>query len=309
MLMTEPHFKKLSSDAKILYGLMLDRMSLSIKNDWIDNENKVYIFFTLEDVQENLNCSHTTGVKFLAELDTVNGIGLIERVKQGQGKPTRIYVKNFILPVDKAVDKCDNLNAGSQDFKKVEVKTYKNLKSKPQESGSADFQNLDSNQMYSNKNNINHIEYQSIYQSAPASNTSSFPLFDKMDMVDMMESYKKIIHINIEYDILIDRHDAESINEYVQIMLDAICSPNETVRVDRADYPKEVVKSRLLKLDGSHIEYVMLRMSQNTTKVRNIKNYLLTALYNSYTTMDNFYKAEVNHDLYGNQNTYSDKNT
>jgi len=172
MLMTEPHFKKLSSDAKILYGLMLDRMSLSIKNDWIDNENKVYIFFTLEDVQENLNCSHTTGVKFLAELDTVNGIGLIERVKQGQGKPARIYVKNFILPVEKAVDKCDNLNAGSQDFKKVEVKTSNNFKSKPQENGSADFQNLDTNQTYPNKNNINHIEYQSIYQSAPANNTS-----------------------------------------------------------------------------------------------------------------------------------------
>jgi len=114
--MTEPHFKKLSSDAKILYGLMLDRMSLSMKNEWIDKNNRVYIFFTLEDVQDHLNCSHTTGVKFLAELDVTTGIGLIERVKQGQGKPTRIYVKNFILPVDKPVDNSENTDTGSQDF-------------------------------------------------------------------------------------------------------------------------------------------------------------------------------------------------
>ena len=319
VLMTEPHFKKLSSDAKILYGLMLDRMSLSMKNEWIDKENRVYIFFTLEDVQEYLNCSHTTGVKFLAELDVVTGIGLIERIKQGQGRPTRIYVKNFILPVDKTVDIVDNsvdnsvdnlknVDSGSADFKKVEVKTSKNLKSRPQESGSADFQNVEPNQTYPNKNNINQTEYQSIYQSAHAQ-----PIYEsspeKIDMMDMMEFYTKIIHENIEYDILIDRYDQISVDEYVRIMLDAICSPKETVRVDRAEYPTEVVKSRLLKLDSSHIEYVLYRMSKNTTKVRSIKNYLLTALYNSYTTMDSSWKAEVNHDLYGDKNTYSDKNT
>ena len=120
MLMTESHFKKLSSDAKIPYGLMLDRMSLSMKNDWIDKDNKVYIFFTLEDVQESLNCSHTTGVKIFAELDTENGIGLIERIKQGQGRPARIYVKNFNLVVDNSVenpvDNFDNTTSGSQDL-------------------------------------------------------------------------------------------------------------------------------------------------------------------------------------------------
>ena len=125
----------------------------------------------------------------------------------------------------------------------------------------------------------------------------------------MMESYKKLIHENIEYEILIDRYDAINIDEYVRIMLDTICSRNETVRVDRAEYPTEVVKSRLLKLDSSHIEYVMICMSKNTMKIKNIKNYLLTALYNSYTTMDNFFKATVNHDLYGDKNTYSDMNT
>jgi hypothetical protein len=282
---------------------MLDRMSLSMKNEWIDKENKVYLFFTLEDIHESLNCSHTTGVKILAELDTVTGIGLIERVKQGQGRPTRIYVKNFILPVgsvENSVDNCDNNNsAGSLDFQNVEVKTSNNLNSRPQESGSADFQNVESNQTYSNKNNINHTENQSIDPSAPAKQTSNASQSDETDMMDTMEAYRALIHKNIEYEILIERYNAESINEYVEIMLDAICSPNKTVRVDRADYSKEVVKSRLLKLESSHIEYVLISMSKNTTKVKNIKNYLLTALYNSYTTMGNFFQSEVNHDLYG----------
>ena len=144
--MTASHFKKLSSDAKILYGLMLDRMELSMKNGWIDNDNKVYIFFTLEDVQESLSCSHTTGVKILAELDSDNGIGLIGRKKQGQGKLARIYVKNFNLDVtnpEPSVDNCESDAGGNPDFKKVEVKTSKMLKSRVQTNGSADFQNAD----------------------------------------------------------------------------------------------------------------------------------------------------------------------
>ena len=80
VLMTASHFKKLSSDAKILYGLMLDRMGLSMKNGWIDDENKVYIFFTLDDVQESLHCSHTTGVKIMAEVQTSRMLTLIRLI-------------------------------------------------------------------------------------------------------------------------------------------------------------------------------------------------------------------------------------
>ena len=298
-LMTESYFKNLSSDAKILYGLMLDRMSLSMKNEWIDEENRVYIFFTLEDLQESLNCGHNKGVKILAELDEDSGIGLIQRIKQGQGKPARIYVKNFVLPVDNLVDNSlGNNDNGSQDFPKKEVKTSENGKSRVPENGSADFRNAEPNQTNSNNNNFNDIEYQSIDQSAQAQPAQNYQ-FDKIDMIDLMEAYRKIIHKNIDYDVLIDRYDTNFVDEYVNIMLDAICSRNKSIRVDRVEYPTTAVKSRLLKLDGSHIEYVMLCMSKNTTKIRNIKNYLLTALYNSYTTMDNFYKAEVNHDLYG----------
>lgn len=95
-LIKDNRFRGVSSDAKLLYGLMLDRMAMSMRNGWLDEQNRVYIIYTLEDIMEDLNCSKGTGVKILAELDTVKGIGLIERKKRGQGKPTIIFVKNFI---------------------------------------------------------------------------------------------------------------------------------------------------------------------------------------------------------------------
>ncbi|MCD8398591.1 MAG: replication initiator protein A [Lachnospiraceae bacterium] len=96
LLFTDEYFKKLSCDAKVLYGLMLDRMCLSLKNHWVDSEKRVYIIFTIEQVTEYLNCGRDKAMKILAELDTKKGIGLIDRVKQGFGKPDAIYVKNFI---------------------------------------------------------------------------------------------------------------------------------------------------------------------------------------------------------------------
>ena len=94
-LVTGQQFKKISTDAKLLYGLLLDRMGLSARNCWYDDAGRVYIFYTLDEIQEDLNCGHEKAVKLLSELDTDKGCGLIERVKQGQGRPTKIYVKRF----------------------------------------------------------------------------------------------------------------------------------------------------------------------------------------------------------------------
>ena len=94
-LISDPRFRNISIDAKLLYGLMLDRMSLSVKNEWIDDFGRVYIYFVLDEIQDLLQCGHEKAVKLLAELDSEKGIGLIERVKRGQGKPTIIYVKQF----------------------------------------------------------------------------------------------------------------------------------------------------------------------------------------------------------------------
>ena len=137
-LFTEASFKEMSNDARVLYGLMLDRMGLSVKNNWRDADNRIYIYFTLEDIQEYMNCSHTKGVKIISELEKIN---LIERMRQGQGKPTRIYIKKFIAnSLEGKEDCCQNQLAESQDFQKREVKTSRNGKSRLPEMRSQDFQ-------------------------------------------------------------------------------------------------------------------------------------------------------------------------
>lgn len=112
VLFTEPCFKALSCEAKVLYGLMLDRMSLSIKNRWLDSEDRVYIIFTVEEIAELMNCGTQKAVKLVKELDSNNGIGLIEKKRLGLGKPNVIYVKNFMIrevPDQKLTDSCADL--------------------------------------------------------------------------------------------------------------------------------------------------------------------------------------------------------
>ena len=115
------------------------------------------------------------------------------------------------------------------------------------------------------------------------------------------ESYRELILENIEYDCLIQNHhlDRNRLDELVELMVDTVCSNREMIRIAGDDYPAEVVKPRFLKIDSSHIEYVLERMRENTTYVRNIKKYLLAALYNAPVTMDSYYTSLVSHDLYG----------
>ena len=121
------------------------------------------------------------------------------------------------------------------------------------------------------------------------------------DWMRERESYRELILENIEYDILVqnERMDRDRLDELVELMVDTVCSRRETIRIAGDDYPAEVVKSRFLKLNSSHIEYVLNRMRENTTYVRNIKKYLLAALYNAPATIDSYYASLVNHDLYG----------
>ena len=104
LLIKDERFKGLSSDAKLLYGLMLDRMSLSMKNGWLDEENRAYIIYTIDNMMEDLGCARATCVKVIKELDCDKGIGLIEKKRRGLGKPDIIYVKNFATVLDKKPD-------------------------------------------------------------------------------------------------------------------------------------------------------------------------------------------------------------
>ncbi len=122
--------------------------------------------------------------------------------------------------------------------------------------------------------------------------------------MDTRETYREIILENIEYNILIQDHklDRDHLDEIVELLVDAVCSARDTIRIAGDDFPAEVVKARLLKLDSSHIQYVLDCMAANTTYVRNIKKYLLAALFNAPSTIGNYYSSLVNHDLYGSHN-------
>ena len=117
--------------------------------------------------------------------------------------------------------------------------------------------------------------------------------------IEEREEYEELIKDNIDYDIMVANNPNVDIGGIVEIMLDAVCSGREYLDMNQDKVPKEIVKSRLLKLDSEHINYVIECMQKNATKVKNIRSYLLTALYNSYETLDHYYRAEVNYDLYG----------
>lgn len=135
--------------------------------------------------------------------------------------------------------------------------------------------------------------YQSIY---PAGRPDGL---DGMKRTDLVNAYRAIIKENIEYNFLISQYGRERMDEAVELMLEVILSKRPYIRIAGDDFPQEVVKSRFLKINASHLEYVFDCIDRNTTKVGNIKAYLLASLYNAPATMDSYYRTEVNHDLYG----------
>ena len=122
---------------------------------------------------------------------------------------------------------------------------------------------------------------------------------DGIDGMDLTEAYREIIKENVEYEIMVDRYGQERMDEAVDLMLETVISRRPYIRIAGDEFPREVVKSRFLKINSGHLEYVFDCIDKNTTKVNNIKAYLLAALYNAPATMDSYYRAEVNHDLYG----------
>lgn len=314
VLFTDDCFKSLSSDAKVLYGLMLDRMALSIRNQWVDDEGKVYIIFTLEQVMQYMNCGKDKGVKIMAELDTEKGIGLIQRVKRGLGKPTIIYVKSFIIREKTERIESRSSEVGNAEVKtsekpksgvlenrspevgKTEVRTSEKSKSEVLENRSLEVGKTDSNYTYNNNTDFSNTE--SINLSVNCSQKAE----DVMDRMDEVQIYTNLVKANIEYDIKkqsMSSEDQKYVDEIVELMVETLCIKKDSILIAGAEYPCQLVKSKLLKIDSSHIEYILWSLKKNTTKIRNIKAYLLTCIFNAPSTMHNFYQAEVNHDLYG----------
>lgn len=263
LIITDEYFKSISSDAKILYGLMLDRMSLSAKNGWLDDKKRVFIYFSTEEIMDALNVGKNKAIKTVAELDADGGIGLIERTKQGQGKPAKIYVKNFVKP-------------GIQKFT---FQTSRSLLHKP----------IGVYEVNPNKNKVNDTEI---------SDNKSHLIVSTGGRCDEMR-YEDIIFRNIELNLLIERSplDKELLEGIYNLILETVLSQSETIVIASNRYPTSFVKNKFLKLHSGHVEYVLDCFRGNTTKVKNIKKYLLAALFNAPTTISGFYQAEVNHDM------------
>ena len=281
LLFTNDYFKVLSNDAKILYGLMLNRMSLSVKNQWFDEENKAYIYFSVEDIMELLNCGKNKAVKIMQELDDETGIGLIEKRRQGFGKVNIIYVKTF-MP-EKTEEK--SLEDELKKFKKQT--SEENEESTEVYNSNPNYTNFSDTEMNYNKSN----------QIVSADENRS----DGDNRSEDYQAYENLVKETIDYESLEVTHhdDMRQVDEIVNLIVETVMCKNDKILIASNWYPASLVKKKFLMLTYSHIEYVLHCMSGNTTKVKNIKKYLLAALFNAPSTMNGYYQAEVNHDMPG----------
>ena len=371
LLFTEDYFSSLSCEAKVLYGLMLDRISLSLKNKWFDEQNRAYIIFTIEDVMELLNCKSQKAVKIMKELDAEDGIGLIEKIRQGFGKPNIIYVKNFMIKEtedqqqqvqqNEMPKNCENQNSviqnsadfstvdgenqnsvmrKSANFSTVDGENQNSVMGKPADFNTtvdgenqnsvmgkpADFSTVDGENQNSvmrnpadfstvdseNQNSvIVKIKNQECRKSKPnytdyskTDISKNNPIYlSKTGLMDEMDTYKNVVKKNINYTCFENdwSYDIKMIDELIDLIVEIMTLPDAvTVRIGGVEKKAALVKSQFMKLKKAHIEYVMNCLKKNTTKIANIRAYLLTTLYNAPLTMDSYYQAKVNYDLYGN---------
>ena len=297
-LFKDDYFKNLSSDAKILYGLMLDRMSLSIKNQWFDDQNRAYIYFSIEDIMELLNCGRNKAVKSLQELDDETGIGLIEKRRQGFGKVNIIYVKTFMVDAEEKKIKKEQFTKQTSDAKIEDREVSKtNFKESPkQTSGSPENKLQEAYISNSNNNNINNIKFN---ENESDHIVSADEERNDNDGMELYQAYVSLIKENIDYESLLisNPYEKKQIDEILDLIIEMVMNKNDKVLIASSWYPASLVKSKFMKLDYSHIEYVLHCLQGNTSKVKNIKKYLLAALFNAPSTITGYYQAEVNHDM------------
>ena len=372
VMFTKACFADVSTDAKVLYGLLLDQMSLSVENRWIDGNNRVFIMFSVQRVCAYLGCKKDKALKLLAELDVETGIGLIERVKRGQGKSDVIYVKSFEVAADakdkdeirnlrkNISDKRENENIFPEDVdedydmkvvgktdqsenpttlyigkqvgkidqsekttslyeKKVvgktdrsEISTSCGRKNRVLEVGNSDPNNTeynDTENINSNPINLSYGSRSSVRKKIQDYNDQrkSDGLIDEYSTYD--PQYLKILERNLEYENHMKYDswdDKEMYKELFKIIVQTVCIKRDSININGTSYPYEVVKSRFLKLNSNHLEYVMDCMRKTTTKITNIRAYMLTALYNSTDTMNHYYQQEVQHDMRRDRDFVSD---
>lgn len=294
MLVKDERFKGLSSDAKLLYGLMLDRMALSIKKGWLDDKNRAYIHYTIESIMSDLGCSRGTCVKIMGELDDKSGIGLIEKKRQGLGKPDIIYVKNFLVAEE--VNHAQTLRSTRNEIQEVQNLEFK--KSKNKTSRSTKIEIMEVQELEANKKKYINTDFTK-NESINLSNHTLENELNEYDELDRVTMVKKKIKENIEYEYFIRNcgvGERELFEELYDIICEVVLSKRKTMRIGGEDYPTELVRHKFLQLEQAHIEYVMECLANTTTKIKNIRAYIITALYNATSSINFYYQQDVQHD-------------
>lgn len=271
LLLQHEAYQRISSEAKLLYSLLLDRVGLSHKNGWRDKQNRIYIIYPIAEVMEEMNCGKNKAVQLLDELE--QKAGLIERKRQGLGKPNLIYVKSFFRTVD---------NFGERHFLKFENQTSGGLNIKPQEVSESNPTNTDNKKTDMNQTDLSFLPGRESKRN------------------DAYAQYEAYFREELEIPILIqgNRSEKETLEGILDLLAETCSSKRKTIRIAGDDKPIEIVKGRLMKLNSLHIQYVLDCLKENTTYVRDMKQYLLTTLFNAPVTIDSYYQARVNYDMH-----------
>ena len=271
LLLQHEAYQRISSEAKLLYSLLLDRVGLSHKNGWRDKQNRIYIIYPIAEVMEEMNCGKNKAVQLLDELE--QKAGLIERKRQGLGKPNLIYVKSFFRTVD---------NFGERHFLKFENQTSGGLNIKPQEVSESNPTNTDNKKTDMNQTDLSFLPGRESKRN------------------DAYAQYEAYFREELEIPILIqgNRSEKGTLEGILDLLAETCSSKRKTIRIAGDDKPIEIVKGRLMKLNSLHIQYVLDCLKENTTYVRDMKQYLLTTLFNAPVTIDSYYQARVNYDMH-----------
>ena len=314
----------------MLYGILLNRMQLSRRNHWVDANNRVYIIYPMKKMAKRLKASLAKTSKVLQELDDENGVGLVKKIRRGQGKPSILYVKNFILkdyeypepdyydddddfdeedicdwdleedtPISRNTDN-DIKEIYDKHFKKSKMQISKNPKMKFPE-----IQKMEcSNNNISNKD-LSYIEIQSIHQSraAPQNFSPGNPqkvetndgLIDGIDRNAIEEEFK----VQIDYDCLISHPDESVVQmakEIKDLMVDVLCGERSVVSEGKR-VSEETAKAAYRKITFEHVQYVMQSLVSYPDKISRIDRFLTSSLYNSVYTLMNSTFAGFEHDM------------
>lgn len=257
----------------MLYGILLDRMGLSMRNGWRDKENRVYIIYQISEIQEDMEFSKKKAIEYLKELEM---FGLVEKKRRGLGLPSILYVKSFLGKEEKS--------------RGVENDTSRSDENGTLRGAKTQLQEVSEEELLINKTKTNEIN---------RNNTESNHILSLDVMEDEKDYYAPIIKDNIEYEYLLQRYPLkkELLEGIFDLILETVLCQSEMLLIASNPYPIAHVKSKFLKLNYSHIAYVVDCLQENVSKVKNIKKYFLAALFNALSTIEGYYQAEVNNDM------------